>query len=62
MRKGIGEKKKTKIFTRTHREKILCHTHTQLKDVRQIQERLLFKFMHKQGICFNSKPCCRMLI
>lgn len=58
-----GERKKKEyIFTRTHIEKILCHTHTQLKDVRQIQEMLLFQFMHKQGIYFNSNPCCRMLI
>ncbi len=51
------------IYIRTHIEKILCHTHTQLlKDARQIQEVLLFQFMHKQGICFNSNPCCGMLI
>ncbi len=47
----------------TYIEKILCHTHTQLlKDARQIQEVLLFQFMHKQGICFNNNPCCGMLI
>lgn len=61
MRKAWGEKQ-TKIFTRTHMEKVLCHTHRQLKDVRQIQEMLALQFMLKQSTCFNRKSSCRMLI
>lgn len=45
MRKA-REEKNPKIFTRTHTEKIFRNTHTQIKDVKQIQEMLLFHCTH----------------
>lgn len=47
--RNAGEKR-----NKVHKGKMLCHTHTQSKDVRQ------FQFMHKQGTCFNKKSWCRM--